>query len=274
MNEREYNAAEGVRRSDLWILQSACPEKFHYMMEHRDEDEPTPALIFGQAAHKMLLEPLDFFDEFAIAPDGIDRRTKDGKAAWADFLAREAGKTVLDRDTYDTIRAMTDKALGDPTVRKLLSGRKELPFFWNDPDTGVACKAKLDCLTYLDDMPVVVDYKTCKSARTEDFVRDCYKYGYHMQSAWYTEAVMRTMGLTERPMFVFICQEKDAPFVLNLITVPEDVMNYGLDTMRELLGIYHECEETGLWYGYRGPFNQENELSLPSWLAKEIESEN
>lgn len=271
MNEMEYNKAPGIRRSDLWIIHDS-PEKFRYKMDN--PEEPTPALVFGQAAHKMLLEPTEFYEEFAVKPEGIDRRTKEGKEEYARFLRQAEGKTVIDLDTYATIRGMVDKAIGNPQVRKLLSGRKEIPFFWTDPDTGVACKVKCDCVTYLDDMPVIVDYKTCKSAKTEDFIRDAYKYGYHLQVAMYTEGMMQVKHLKERPMFVFIVEEKDPPFALNLVTVPDDVMDYGLDTMRELLGIYKECEEMDNWFGYNGPFNQQNEMSLPGWLAKEIENEN
>ena len=267
MNEREYNTADGVRRSDLWLIQDS-PEKFRWHLDHPDEGEPTPALVFGQAAHKMLLEPMEFTDEFAIAPDGIDRRTKDGKAAWAAFLEQNAGRTIITMDVFSQIKDMAAKANADPTVRKLLSGRHEVPFFWTDPDTGVKCKVKLDCLTHLEDMPVVVDYKTCKSAKTDAFMRDAYSYGYHLQAAMYTEAVMQKQRLTERPMFVFVCQEKDAPYSMNIITVPEDTMNYGLDVMRELLGIYAACEKSGNWYGYTGATGQPNELSLPGWLKK------
>ena len=267
MTEKEYNAREGIRRSDLWLIHDS-PEHFRWRMDNPEEEEPTPALIFGQAAHKLVLEPGDFTDEFAVAPDGIDRRTKDGKAAWASFMETNAGKTVIDRDTFNQILAMSQKAMSNPTVARLLSGRKEVPFFWTDQDTGVKCKAKLDCLTYLDDMPVVVDYKTCKSAKTDDFMRDAYKYGYHVQAAMYTEAVMQLQHLTERPMFVFVAQEKEGPFAINVITVPEDTMNFGLDTFRELIGTYKACSESGDWFGYTGSGDQPNELSLPGWMKK------
>lgn len=273
MNEREYNAAEGVRRSDLWKINDS-PEKFKYAIDNPDDSDPSPALVFGQAAHKMLLEPLDFSNEFAIRPEGIDRRTKEGKEEWNRFLGEAEGKTIITMDDYVTIRGMADKAMSVQKVEELLDGRKEVPFFWADPDTGVKCKVKLDCLAYDGETPVVVDYKTAKSARTEDFQRDCYKYGYHLQAAMYTEAVMKCLGLAERPKFKFIVQEKDAPYSINVVSVTDDVMMYGLDTFRELIGIYHECDEMGVWPGYMGAFGQENELGLPAWLAKDMESEN
>lgn len=267
MNEAEYRQAEGIRRSDLWVINDS-PEKFRYKMDNPSEESQAPALVFGAAAHKILLEPTDFFEEYAIAPEGIDRRTKDGKAAWVAFTEAEAGKTILDRETYDTVKAMANKVLADPMARKLFAGRKELPYFWTDPDTGVKCKVKLDCLTYLDDMPVVVDYKTCKSARTEAFQRDAVNYGYYLQAAMYTEGLMRCGKLTERPMFVFVVQEKTPGYSMNIITVSEDAMNYGIDIFRTLIGIYADCEKTGNWWGYNGKGGQPNELLLPAWLKK------
>lgn len=269
MTEKEYNQTDGIRRSDLWLIHDS-PEKFRWAMDNPDDGEPSPALVFGQAAHKMLLEPFGFFEEFALKPEGIDRRTTEGKAEWAKFLKESEGKAVLSMDDYVTIRDMTARAAGNPMAAKLLNGRHEVPFFWTDPDTGIGCKVKLDCLTYLDGMetPVVVDYKTTKSAMTRDFQRDVYQFGYHLQAAMYTEGVMRVLGLAERPLFAFIVQEKAPGYAINIITVPEDVMNYGIDTMRTLLGIYAECEKTGNWWGYTGKTGQPNELSLPGWMKK------
>jgi len=265
MNEAEYNAAEGIRRSDLWKIHDS-PEKFKWAIEHPDE-ETTPAFTFGQAAHKLLLEPTDFFCEFAIKPD-VDRRTAEGKERWARFQEEAQGRTVIDQETYDTIRDMVKKAYAGPMVAKLLMGRKEQPYFWTDPDTGVKCKVRADCVTWLDgeELPVIVDYKTTTDARTRKFVRDAAEYGYFLQAAMYTEGVMRCLKLDARPRFAFIVQEKKPPHSINIITVPEDAMLYGLDTFRELLGVYHECVEMDNWPGYTGAFGMENELYVPGWL--------
>ena len=83
MTEREYNAAEGIRRSDLWRMEDSA-EKFKYFLEHPVEQ--TPAMAFGSACHKMILEPGDFSNEYAVAPE-INRRTNAGKAEWEQFCA-------------------------------------------------------------------------------------------------------------------------------------------------------------------------------------------
>ena len=76
-----YDDLPGVRRSDLWLINKS-PEHFYYFTHNRPE--PTPSLIFGQAAHKYILERDHFDEEFAIRPD-VDRRTKAGKEAWYQF---------------------------------------------------------------------------------------------------------------------------------------------------------------------------------------------
>ena len=141
MTEQEYRAAEGVSRSQLWRLHEGSPEKFMYAEEH--PEEPTPALVFGQMVHKLILEPETFNDEFAVAPD-VDRRTKDGKAAWALFAEMNEGKTIVKAEDYDTACGMRNALLANDLITKLLSGKHEVPLFWTDELTGEKCKVRLD----------------------------------------------------------------------------------------------------------------------------------
>lgn len=266
MTEKEYNEAEGVRRSDLWRMHES-PEKYKWFLDH--PEPPTPALIFGTAAHKMLLEPSDFFNEFIIAPN-VDRRTKAGKEAYEAFLTKAEGKTVISQDDYDTVSEMAAKAMTVPCVRNLLNGKKEQAFFWTDEDTGELCKVRCDCVTEMDGKVAVVDYKTTTDARTNIFVnRDIDKYGYFLQAFMYTEAVMKNMGLTERPDFHFVVQEKKPPYSLNVVTVygDSDVMMHGQDVFREYIGMLKQCKETGFWWGLMGPFNEPNEAYLPGYIS-------
>lgn len=262
MTEREYNQAPGVRRSDLWRMHES-PEKYKWFLEHPPES--TPTLTFGAAAHKMLLEPDGFNDEFAVLPN-VDRRTKAGKEAYEAFLIDKSEKTVIIQDDYDTIVAMTEKANSIPYVRELLKGEHEKSFFWDDPDTGERCKVRVDIITEIDGKLTIADYKTAANAKTEIFNNDIFRYGYHLQAYMYTEAVMQDMHLTERPDFLFVVQEKKAPYAVNLIQVTEDVMLAGMDTFRELIGTLHQCKETGFWYGYTGIYGEPNEAFLPGWM--------
>ena len=265
MTEKEYNAAAGVRRSALWRMHES-PEKYKWFLDH--PEPPTPALIFGSAVHKLLLEPVDFEDEYAVAPP-VDRRTKAGKETWEQFVAGIGEKTVITQDDFDTMCGMVAKAVSVPFVKNLLQGKHEVPLFWTDEDTGMDCKVRLDILADVDGRMTVADYKTTTDARTDVFIhRDMQRYGYPLQAFMYTEAVMKCMKLDYRPDFIFLPQEKKAPYSINAITVygDSDVMMQGQDMFREYIGMLADCEKTGFYYGYLGPFSEPNEAYLPGYV--------
>ena len=76
MNDKEYDAMQGVRRSDLWHMKKS-PAHMKYFLEHDTPD--SPALLFGRAYHKWILENKSFFYEFYVSPS-VNRRTKEGRA--------------------------------------------------------------------------------------------------------------------------------------------------------------------------------------------------
>lgn len=265
MTEKEYRQHPAVSRSELFhILDS--PEKFRYYKDN--PIEPTPALIFGQAFHKMALEPDSFNNEFAVLPN-VDRRTKEGKTAYAEFLEQSESKTVITEADLNKCTEMCAALKKASFLDKLLSGEKEKPFFWTDEMTGEQCKCRVDCLSEVKELNIIVDLKSAAKADYDSFIRDAIKYGYDFQSAMYTEGVKASTG--KECIFVFIVIEKEPPYAVNIFQADPILLRRGGDLFREAMGIYHDCNTTGNWYGYLGKFNQINNLSLPAWLAKEYE---
>ena len=266
MTEREYRNHEGISRSELWRLNpdnGGTPEKFKWAQEH--PEPATPALIFGQVVHKLLLEPDTFFEEFAVAP-AVDRRTKDGKAAYAEFLAGLNARQEIKLEDMAKAMDMVKVLRETPFVSALLDGAEtEKPLFWTDSDTGEACKVRLDALTEIGGDPVIIDYKSTGDASAEGFIRSALKYGYDFQSGMYCEGVKVLTGKT--PRFVFIAQEKEAPYSVNVLEADSQFILRGADKFRELLGIYHECNLTGNWYGLMGPDPVITSLMLPAWAG-------
>lgn len=265
MTEREYREHPAISRSELFKI-AESPEKFKYYQEH--PEEPTPSLIFGQLFHAMALQPETVNDLFAVAPN-VDRRTKAGKEAFAEFEAEAQNKTVITADMYLQATKMCEALSRDEFVSKLLKGKKEKVFFWDDDLTGEPCKCRTDCLTELGDNLIIVDLKSTENADTEAFMKSSVKYGYDFQSAMYSKGVEVNTG--KKPLFVFIAIEKKPPYAINILQADELFLRRGYDLFREYIGIYHDCKQTDNWYGYLGKFNQINNLALPSYLAKEVE---
>ena len=240
----ENNNVDAIRRSDLWKI-SKSPMHFRYWMDH--EKERTKALIFGAAAHKYILQPREFNDEYAVAPM-INRKTKEGRERYASFIDDAEGRDVITQDDFATIKDMRDVLMMDPVIEELLSGEYEKPFTWTDDLTGELCTCRVDCLSEYCDEKYIVDYKTTESCADGVFERSVRKYGYKFQAGMYHEGVFQT--LFEDRKFAFIAQEKEPPYAARIYFCTDEFVRQGYDQFRELIGIYHKCKESGNWPGY------------------------
>ena len=265
MTEKEYRQHPAISRSELWHIRES-PQKFKYYKEN--PPEPTPSLLFGQVFHKMLLEPVTFCDEFVVAPE-VNRRTKDGKQMWEAFVANHEKQTIIPEEMYAKANEMCEAVKREPLAVKLLNGAAEVPFFWTDEMTGEDCKCRVDVLNTEYSQPIIVDVKSTSDASTVSFIRSAINYGYDFQAAMYFNGVAKNIG--KKPLFVFIAVEKEPPYAVNILQADELMLQRGYDLFREYIGIYHDCKVSGNWYGYLGRMNQINNLSLPSYLAKEVQ---
>ena len=241
-----YDSMPGIRRSDLWKI-NKTPYHFRYEVDH--PAPKTPALLFGAAAHKYILEPKTFSDEYAVAPI-VDRRTKEGKAVWADFTSNCEVKQLeaVTADDFEQIQNMCAAIDQHPVARKLLTGEHEKVFTWTDGPTGENCKVKVDCLTEFNGQKCIVDYKTTESCEDGAFERSCRRYGYKFQAGMYREGVFQ--NTFEEYGFAFVAQEKTEPYAVRVYFCSKEFIDEGYDQYRVLLGLYHICNVSNYWPGY------------------------
>ena len=266
MTNSDYRKAEGVSSSELKQMVKS-PAHYRYWKDNPD-DTDTPALLFGRACHKYVLETYDFYKEFAVAPN-VDRRTKEGKEAWNKFLYDNWGKDVITEEQFEIIDAMRNAMLATPFVSKLINGEHEVSLFWTDEDTGIKCKCRPDSLN--DKLKIVIDYKTCDNAETQHFMRKAIDLGYDLQASYYLDGVKATTGLD--CIFVFIAQEKKPPYAVNILQADDVFIRSGRQLYKDMLATYKECTETGNWWGYLGAENQINSLGVPKWLENMLGAE-
>jgi len=255
MSQKEYREAEGISRSELFKI-SRSPMHFKYALEN---PEDSPSLAFGRALHKYVLEKDDFSNEFIVLPD-INRRTKAGKEEYerCQIEAFNSGKELVSREDMTIIIAMYEAVMDHPMAKALLTGVHEKDFFWTDAATGEKCKCRPDCLTKYEGNKYIVDYKSTDSCEDGRFERSCRKYGYKFQAGMYTEGVFQ--NTFEQYGFVFVAQEKKPPYAVRVYFCTPEFVSQGYDQFRELIGIYHSCKETGMWYGYEGAMDTPTEL--------------
>lgn len=261
MTEKEYRNHPAISRSQLFKLRDS-PEKFKYYMDN--PEQPTPALVFGQLLHAMVLQPDTIDRDFAVTIFGRKTKTFDKQQA-----ELPEAVTLVTESEFEQAVAMKKKLESIDYVRQLLDGEREKPFFWVDELTGEECKCRTDCITNINDINIIVDLKTAESADTDTFMRHAIKYGYNLQAAMYGEGVKANTG--KEHAFVFIVIEKKPPYAINILQADKAFVIHGFDMFRELIGTYHECKISGNWWGYLGKHNIINNLPLPAYLAKEIE---
>jgi hypothetical protein len=259
LSNADYHAGAGISKSGMDRL-AISPEHYRsYLTEPRGETE---AMRVGSALHKLVLEPDTFSLEFAVAPEGLDRRKSADKAIYAEFERENAGKTVLAPDEFALAEAMANsirrRKLPSAAIKSY--GEAEVSFYWNDPALGTLCKCRPD---YLRADNYIVDIKTTKDARPASFERSAENYRYYVQAAFYIQGAEAVTGEKVKD-FLFIAVEKSPPYAVACYFADESMIQAGNEEVRRCLTLYEECVRTGVWPGLDGiPVR----LSRPRWAA-------
>lgn len=225
--------------------------------------EESAEFDYGTAAHSMLLEG----DESGLVIiEADDWRTKAAKEARD--VARAAGKTPLLARQMAKVRAMV-KAARDAVAASELAGVfegaiAEHSIAWMDGD--IRCKARPDLIN--DAMRVIVDYKTCANAEPDAFMRAGLSYGYDIQDAFYRRG-MKALGKDYR--FVFLAQEKEAPYVCSLVALDPAMQDMADRKVSFALASWQACLKANRWPGYP---NRIAYIAPPAWYAAQAEELN
>jgi len=257
----QYLAIDAVSASLLHVVASQTPlHAREYMTQPRED---TSALMVGEASHYAILEPSLFPDRYHVPPE-CDRRTKEGKAIWADFLASLPPEGVaLKADEYNRAKAMALAVHRHAEAERFLVGpgmNEATVLFERD---GVPCKARPDRVTTADEWTWIVDVKTCRSASPHGFAKAVAEYGYHLKAAWYLDALNAIAPMERR--FLFVAVENTPPHAVALYELTDEAIGQGREDCGSALATYRECKESGVWPGFP---TEVSYLDLPRWAQR------
>jgi exodeoxyribonuclease VIII len=253
-----YHAdSEAVSKHGLDLINRA-PALYRHRLDN-PQREQTPAQRFGTLAHTIVLEEARFHESVALAPK-VDRRTKAGREQWDEFTAAHPGKEIITEEEFREFVALRDAIRAHPAASSALEHASaiEPSLYWTDVDTGVACRARPD-LVRRDG--IVVDLKTAQDASAGSFAREAIKYRYHVQAAFYLDALRAIEW--EADAFVFVVVEKAAPHLVQVFAADADFLNAGRAAYKADLLRYKSCREKNEWPGYSPDVLP---LGLPGWM--------
>lgn len=215
---------------------------------------PTEALIFGRAAHCLMLGDEVFSERFVIRP----QKAPDGRAwngnnnSCKEWLAEQSarGLWVLTADQVEMIRRMSVDAAAYPLIQQhgLLNGSVERTLVAKDPKTGIWLKYRPDNMV-LDG--IHSDLKSV-GKMDEDFLRrQWHDNGYFLQAA-IGKMVCDLLGIPFHTFVLVFVLKDEVPDTAHVEADMADI-DLGERTIRWALDTIKACMETGDWPGAR-PF--------------------
>lgn len=253
----EYRKHPAISKSGLDLIHRSPA---HYLEDKLNPKESTETQIIGSAFHTYVLEPELFDSQYAVLSEKYDKRTKEGKAAWADFQIQNAGKITLEPDDLEKFDKMRDAIFSHSKAKNALQGGiAESCLFWQHMG-DIDCKARPD---YITPNGLIVDIKTCQDARASEFAKACANYRYHVQAAFYCEGYYQVNGAYPAN-FVIVAIEKTAPYAVSVFTL-DQMMDQGHREFEADLEVYAECLRTNTWPAYPEDVTS---LILPRWAME------
>ena len=241
------------------LLPPNTPALYRYRMDnpiHKDVWD------FGHAVHAELLgkgQPIRYISEKSWQTNVA--KAEKAKAHAADEIP------LLDKDR-GVIEGMVAAVRAHPLAHRLFEeGEPEKSIFWQDADTGIGMRSRLDWTTTRGSRVYCVDYKTSTTANPARFGKIAADFGYFIQDVFYRDGMVN-VGMHEDPAFLFAIQEKTPPYLVSVIELDEEARAVGYQQMRQAIAIYERCVIENDWPGYSPGVST---ASLPYWFIKQLE---
>lgn len=244
----EPGAYHGVPESlyhSLPYISSSFLKKFKDCpAEALEPVEITDCMRLGSALHAWILEGEEVFKQQFVTmfESSLNKNTNEYKDKAKKFVEDNSKKTILPAitskvPTMDVIKGVHASVRNHPTSFKWLSqeGMAEVTLIWDDPETGLRCKARLDFFTE----GMIVDLKKTQDAKK--FRNTLVSFNYDIQAAWYLSGA-QACGL-DAQKFGFVAFEAARPYKVATGRLSNRWAEEGKKEIKRLLGLVKECLE-------------------------------
>jgi hypothetical protein len=236
----DYASIPAMNWSSLKHL-ATSPLLFDWRRTHPEPDKP--AYMLGRAGHCAILEPKEFKARYGTFDGKRDKRT----AAFKEWMEENPGKECLKPAEHDLVMQCASRVMAHRVAAPMVvGGRFEVPIQWDDPETGIACKARLDYILPRS----ITDLKLTRAKTPRLFGIDASRLLYYGQLAFYHDGAITAGELpkdADRPGLV--AAQNVEPFDVYAYMLTGTALEAGRQLYRSLLKKYQECVAAKWWPG-------------------------
>lgn len=243
-----YNATDSMY-SDIDAINYSSFKHFlvspaHYKQYLEEGQEETEAMMLGTAIHHAVLTPTNFQSAYAEVPE-CDKRTKEGKATWAEFEANNPGKIALKNKHWNICINAAVKMHQNLFFHDIFTEEGSLVEHVGVANMyGLPIKGRIDL--YNPYRNICVDLKSLGKPPTLENCRSAvFNNGYHIQACFYSQIIKAIYG--KYPTFYFGFIEKKEPFTIGFVQLSQFWMNLGFNVIEREFSRLANCKLLDTW---------------------------
>ena len=261
----EYHDELSISSTNMRDMETSC-ELANYNKTNRTKIKQTPAMFDGTLVHHAL-QTRNIGSGYAIAPE-CDRRTKHGKAEYAEFQSRIGDLSPITKAQYEMAHGAMESAWSHPESRLFLeNGKMERSGFCKLMDVDVKARPDIDCshIPHSEHFPALVDIKTRQigKASRDSWKKDFFNYKTYLQAGLQI-LVFRSLGC-EVTEYYYLLVEKDPPYQVNVVPLGKDWIHTSILEVHKVLDKWKKYLANGLPKSYG---QNQVPLEVEDWQAR------
>lgn len=241
ISEKLYFEGPGINRSmlaDYFRNPAKCKAK---MDDPKEQSRKKMHFIQGSILDKFLTENKRSLDSdlYVKGPDSrIDSKE------WKEIKEKNPGKIPIKEKEWNEIRDWSMAVEKSKKAQQLIGHAEyQVTAFWYYH--GILCKARADFINFEDKL--IGDFKSTKDATPEKFKWSIRDFFYDWQAGFYMWGFGRYFEFKD---FVFICIEKEKPYLLAFFSLKHADIMTALEEIFETLPKLDKSMKENDWPGY------------------------